>query len=162
MLYKNVLLLISIHVHNIKYSTSTSGSKPHSLQIISCMEHTMWHSGRSASESEHFYIVTVISESLESNLSITLTSNASLQLTLFSDQDYNISVVASNCLGTSEPFEICITADVNDSGIIIFCCCGEGRLKKDSVSQFHIMKSSEWPSVTAILSNGSYLDPLIY
>ena len=50
-------------------------------------------------------IVTITSESLESNLSVTLTSSTSTLLTLLSDQDYNISVVASNCMGTSEPFE---------------------------------------------------------
>ena len=57
------------------------------------------------------YIVTVISESVESNSSILTTSNTSIQLTLSNDQEYNISVVAMNCFGTSEPAEIYITWD---------------------------------------------------
>ena len=64
------------------------------------------------------YMVTVTSESLESNRTIVLTSNNSIQLTLFGDQDYNISVVASTCAGISEPAEIHITTDVNGTGII--------------------------------------------
>ena len=64
------------------------------------------------------YVVTVIPESLESNQTIALTSNNSIQLTLFGDQDYNISVLASTCVGISEPAEIHITTDVNGTGII--------------------------------------------
>ena len=56
----------------------------------------------------------VTPESERSNQSILMfeTSNTSTQLTLFFDQDYNISVVARNCIGTtSEPAELYITWD---------------------------------------------------
>ena len=52
------------------------------------------------------YIITVTQESEELNQSISETSNTSTQLTLFLDQDYNISVTARNCVGTSEPAEL--------------------------------------------------------
>ena len=57
------------------------------------------------------YMVTVIPESVESNLSVFTTSNTSIQLTLSNDREYNISVVAKNCVGTSEPAEIYTTWD---------------------------------------------------
>ena len=58
------------------------------------------------------YVVTIISEQLESNSStIMTTSNTSIQLALYCDQEYNISVVARNCVGTSEPAETHITRD---------------------------------------------------
>ena len=57
------------------------------------------------------YMVTVIPESVESNLSVFTTSNTSIQLILSNDWEYNISVVAKNCVGTSEPAEIYITWD---------------------------------------------------
>ena len=47
----------------------------------------------------------------ESNLSNSTTSNTSVRLTLFYDQDYNISVVAKNCFGTSEPAELHVIWD---------------------------------------------------
>lgn len=54
------------------------------------------------------YLVSVSSESNQSN---STTSNTSLWLTLFYDQDYNISVVAKNCFGTSEPAELHVVWD---------------------------------------------------
>ena len=55
------------------------------------------------------YIIT--QESENSNQSITETSNTSTQLNLFFDEDYNISVVARNCVGTSKPAEVFIQWD---------------------------------------------------
>ena len=49
------------------------------------------------------YIITVTPESEELKFE---TSNTSTQLTLFLDQDYNISVTARNCVGTSKPAEL--------------------------------------------------------
>ena len=58
------------------------------------------------------YIITVTPQSEKLNQLIFETSNTSIQLTLFLDQDYNISVVARNCIGsTSEPAELYITWD---------------------------------------------------
>lgn len=56
------------------------------------------------------YTVTVIPESLDQE-SISITTNTSRQLTLLTDQDYNISVAARNCVGTSKQAEIYITRD---------------------------------------------------
>lgn len=55
-----------------------------------------------------FYAVSVYSES---NQSYFTTSNTSIQLTLFYDEDYNISVVARNCIGMSEPADLYVTWD---------------------------------------------------
>ena len=57
-----------------------------------------------------FYIVTVIPESVTSNLTSLqiVTSNTSTRLDLLYGQEYNISVAASNCAGTSAPAEIYI------------------------------------------------------
>ena len=48
----------------------------------------------------------LISLSFESNQSNSTTLNTSIWLILFYDQDYNISVVAKNCFGTSKPAEL--------------------------------------------------------
>ena len=55
-----------------------------------------------------FYAITLSSESNQSNFT---TSNTSIWLTLFYDRDYNISVVAKNCAGNSEPAELYFTWD---------------------------------------------------
>ena len=54
------------------------------------------------------YLISLSSESNQSNIA---TSNTSLWLTLFYDQDYNISMVAKNCFGTSEPAELHVVWD---------------------------------------------------
>ena len=54
------------------------------------------------------YLVSLSSESNQSNFT---TSNTSIWLTLFYDQDYNVSVVAKNCFGTSEPAELHVVWD---------------------------------------------------
>jgi hypothetical protein len=53
----------------------------------------------------------LISLSSGSNQSTFTTSDASVWLTLFYDQDYNISVVAKNCFGTSESAELHVVWD---------------------------------------------------
>ena len=77
---------------------------------------TRVHKDNGAMDANIFYayVIMVISESEKSNQSIIMieTSNTSTQLTLFFDQDYNISVVARNCIGTTgEPAELYITWD---------------------------------------------------
>ena len=54
------------------------------------------------------YIITVTpeSEKLNQSMHMSETSNTSTQLTLFFDEDYNISVAARNCVGISEPAEL--------------------------------------------------------
>ena len=54
------------------------------------------------------YLVSLSSESNQSN---STTSNTSLWLTLFYDQDYNISVIAKNCFGISERAELHVVWD---------------------------------------------------
>ena len=53
----------------------------------------------------------LISLSSESNQSTFTTLNTSIWLALFYDQDYNITVVAKNCFGTSEPAELHVVWD---------------------------------------------------
>ena len=55
-----------------------------------------------------FYGIMLFSESNQSSFT---TSNTSVWLTLFYDQDYNISVIAKNCFGNSEPTELHFTWD---------------------------------------------------
>ena len=55
------------------------------------------------------YIITVTPESEKLNLLMFETSNTSTPLTLLFDEDYNISVVTRNCVGTtSEPAELSV------------------------------------------------------
>ena len=61
------------------------------------------HLGRSNQISN--YTITVFSQATNSG-SIVYTANTSIPLALHYDQDYNISVVASNCVGNSTPAEI--------------------------------------------------------
>ena len=60
------------------------------------------------------YIITVTPESENLNQSIIETSNTFTQLNLFFDEDYTISVVARNCVGTSEPAELCTYVALRD------------------------------------------------
>ena len=48
------------------------------------------------------------------------TTNTSIQLNLFYDQDYNISVVARNCIGSSSPATIHIRITQFDNCALIF------------------------------------------
>jgi hypothetical protein len=54
------------------------------------------------------YTITVSPDPPSAADSVTIfhTTNTSIQLALLYDQDYNISVVARSCIGTSEPAEI--------------------------------------------------------
>ena len=54
------------------------------------------------------YTVKVIPELMTPNVTLFVTSNTSTQLILLYDQEYNISVAASNCAGNSAPAEIFI------------------------------------------------------
>ena len=54
------------------------------------------------------YLVSLSSESNQSNFT---TSNTSIWLTLFYDQDYNISVAAKNYFGISESAELHVVWD---------------------------------------------------
>ena len=49
------------------------------------------------------YIVTIIPESIKSNITSFVTSNTSMRLVLLYGQEYNISVATSNCAGNSTP-----------------------------------------------------------
>ena len=61
------------------------------------------------------YIITVTPESEKLIHSMSETSNTFTQLTLFFDKDYNISVVARNCVGTtSKPAELCVYIALRD------------------------------------------------
>ena len=58
------------------------------------------------------YIVKIIPESEELNQSTIKTSNMFVQYSpLFHDHEYNISVEARNCIGTSKPAVVHITGD---------------------------------------------------
>jgi hypothetical protein len=54
------------------------------------------------------YTITISPDPLLTADSVTIfhTTNMSIQLALLYDQDYNISVVARSCIGTSAPAEI--------------------------------------------------------
>jgi hypothetical protein len=56
------------------------------------------------------YTITISPDPLSTADSVTIlnTTNTSMELTLFNDQDYNISMVARSCIGTSAPAEIYI------------------------------------------------------
>ena len=54
------------------------------------------------------YVITLFSESNQFNFT---TLNTSIWLTLFYDQDYNISMISKNCAGNSEPAELYLTWD---------------------------------------------------
>ena len=57
------------------------------------------------------YSISIFPELVGSNQSNFTISNTSILLTLFYDQDYNISVVARNCVGASEPAELYVMWD---------------------------------------------------
>ena len=57
------------------------------------------------------YLISLFPELVGSNQSTFTISTPSIWLTLFYDQDYNISVVARNCVGTSEPAELYVVWD---------------------------------------------------
>ena len=57
------------------------------------------------------YHISLFPELVGSNQSNFTISTTSIWLTLFYDQDYNISVVARNCVGTSEPAELHVVWD---------------------------------------------------
>ena len=56
------------------------------------------------------YLVTLSSESNQSNFTTSNTPEF-IQLILFYNQDYNISVVAKNCFGTGEPADLYVIWD---------------------------------------------------
>ena len=57
------------------------------------------------------YAISIFPELVGLNQSNFTISTTSIWLTLFYDQDYNISVVARNCVGTSEPAELYVVWD---------------------------------------------------
>ena len=62
-----------------------------------------------ASEAANFYIVTVSPSVVGSAAgSSIITSNTTIEFPVLYNQEYNISVVASNCAGNSTPAEIMI------------------------------------------------------
>ena len=67
-----------------------------------------WSISESDDYEDTVYIVTVISESIKSNVTSFVTTNTSTQLVLLCGQEYNISVAENNCAGTNAPAEIFI------------------------------------------------------
>ena len=63
------------------------------------------------------YTITISPPTADSE-TIFHTMNTSIQLALLYDQDYNISVVASNCIGNSTPAEIHIRI-INNCSLMI-------------------------------------------
>ena len=79
------------------------------------------------------YIITVTPESEELNQSIFETSNTFTQLTLFFNQEYNISVVARSCIGSSAPAIIHIRIIQFDNNCILIVKDGVMVLAMNSV-----------------------------
>ena len=69
---------------------------------------TFTHNQESMANLNTTYFTSLSSESNQSNYT---SSNTSILLPLFYDEDYNISVVARNCIGESEPAELYVIWD---------------------------------------------------
>ena len=96
---------------NIRF-TLTASPRPETSEIFSYLHWsdsmTFTHNQESMANLNTTYFISLSSESNQSNYT---TSNTSILLPLFYDEDYNISVVARNCTGESEPAEPYVTWD---------------------------------------------------
>ena len=108
-----MILLLCICLHagpshpcNLTIVTSTQTTDPTDPYVNVMLQ---WDDEQhDAALNNYAYIITISPLTADSAGAIFHTLNTSIQLTLLYDQDYNISVVASNCIGNSTPAEICV------------------------------------------------------